>query len=103
MNNYTWKIVGMKSKQKNNIEDCVTEVEVLVTAENDGRMAEYSSIVILEDPDPDNFTPFNELTEEIVIGWMKNSLEFHVQDILTRELESQETTSPVKTNLPWLQ
>ena len=44
---------------------------------------------------------FNELTEDTVIGWMKNNLEAHVQDILTAQLEAQVVETPVKTALPW--
>jgi hypothetical protein len=98
---YTWKITDLKAKERDGLEDCVTNVGIQVTAEENGNIADFSTEMILENPNPDNFTPFNQLTEEAVIGWMKTMLEDHVQEILSIKLASASNPSPVKTTLPW--
>ena len=98
---YTWKITGLKAKERDGLEDCVTNVGIEVTAEENGNIADFSTEMILENPDSDNFTPFNELTEEVVIDWMKAILEDHVQEILSTKLAAASNPTLIKTALPW--
>ena len=57
-------------------------------------------------PDPlnENFIPFENLTEEIVVQWIKNKLGAeHINDIeknLTKQIEDQKAPKVV-SGLPW--
>ena len=52
----------------------------------------------------DNIIPFEDLTEEIVIGWVEKSLgDEKIQEIilsLSQQIENQKNP-PIKTGLPW--
>jgi hypothetical protein len=49
----------------------------------------------------ENFTPFNQLTKEQVVGWVQNSLgKETVEENLTAQIEAQK--NPVQVSgLPW--
>jgi hypothetical protein len=72
---YTWKLTSFKKVTKLGLEDVVFQTywEKVGTDEfgNTGKFVGATPF----DPrqvDPDNFTPYESLTEEIVLGWIKN-------------------------------
>ena len=52
-----------------------------------------------------NFVPFQNLTEETVVGWIKAQLgmETHINDVLQKKLDEKSGVVSVETNgaLPW--
>jgi len=63
----------------------------------------YGSVSFPE-PDPDDFTPYDELTEEQVIGWVQDALgEENVAEMeasLSSQLDSQVTPTDA-SGIPW--
>lgn len=45
-----------------------------VSLEEEGETASAYGSVGFSDPDPDSFTPYDQLTKEQVVGWVKNAL-----------------------------
>ena len=60
-------------KQDNDLHDVVYGIHWVLTAYSDqGTTASAIGIKKMPPPDPKNFTPYDELTEEIVIGWLQS-------------------------------
>lgn len=68
----TWSIADLKSKADTKV---VVDVTVVVSFELDGRKDRAIRVAKFEgDPTSPSFIPFETLTEEIVIGWVKEQL-----------------------------
>lgn len=71
---YEWKLTGLKKQTKNGIEGAVVQTywKVIATDE-DGDKAEFvgATPFPITGIDPENFTPYDELTEEAVLNWIK--------------------------------
>ena len=56
------------------------------------------------DPDPDNFTPYEDLTSSQVIGWVQDALGaekvVEMEDALSTNLDS-EITPTSESGIPW--
>lgn len=64
----------------------------------------YGDQVFQPDPNDENFIPFADLTEEIVLDWVKTALGTERVDALLAALEKQiqeQKTPSVQTGLPW--
>lgn len=60
-------------KQDNDLQDVVYNIHWVLTAYSDqGTTASAIGTKKIPSPDPNNFTPYDELTEEIVIGWLQS-------------------------------
>jgi hypothetical protein len=61
----------------------------------------YSVASYTQDPEKDDYIPYEELTEEMVISWIKSSLDTEAIDKnLADQIESQKNP-PILTGLPW--
>lgn len=73
---YEWKIKNLKKAvNANDLSDVIIGTQWIVTAVNEnGYSASFNGATPFKvaDVDPNNFTPFEDLTEETVIGWIKN-------------------------------
>lgn len=60
--------------------------------------------VSFADPDPDNFTPYADITEEMAIGWTQDALgEEEVANIeagIAKQIEDAKNP-PVESGTPW--
>ena len=75
------------------------------TTEVDGKtyFADTYSTVSLPAPSPENFTPYENLTEETVIGWLEEMLNTEAIDAgLAQQIENQINPPVVSLPLPWL-
>jgi len=53
-------------------------------------------------PSPDNFTPYADLTEAIVEGWLESAMDVVVIDAsLDAQIENQKNPKEVTLPLPW--
>tara|TARA_R110000868_G_scaffold331873_2_gene592844 strand:+ start:92 stop:403 length:312 start_codon:yes stop_codon:yes gene_type:complete len=100
----TWQIKRMFRQADN---DLVVRVRYRCTAEAEGNTASVEGRVVLTgDANDPNFIPFANLTEEVAVGWVKDSLgaeevaavEAQAQAKLTPAAPSSPTTIP---GLPW--
>lgn len=101
---YTFSIVAMRviEDYQGVLDNVVYEVD-WCTIGSDGQFtARYSNCCIVGDPDPENFTPFESLTEETVASWVPDHLSDGVKQtvddlILAQVIEAQAVYRP----LPW--
>jgi hypothetical protein len=103
--NYTWKVTGMKGinlpDQPNTIIQTYWTKTGTDEEGNEGTFAgatPFTSSSI----DPDTFVPFNQLTEEIVLGWIQavvvGNYEEHVNAQIQKQIDSQRI---IEEPLPW--
>ena len=61
--------------------------------------AEMYGATAVGDPTPDNFTDYNSLTKEQVVGWLEETLDVTtMQENLTKQIELQ--INPIDVTLP---
>ena len=107
--NYTWKLTSLKRKNTDVAENIVVQTFwKKIGTDADGNVGEFSGATPfdLSSVDPDNFVSYEDLTEEIVIGWIQSvvvgSYEEHVNGKIAEQIEA--IVSPVVSvtgGFPW--
>jgi hypothetical protein len=65
--------------------------------------AETYSVLSVSAPDPSSFVPYDQLTEEMVEGWLNSGLDVDSIDAsLTAQIEEQKNPKVVSLPLPWM-
>lgn len=103
---YTWKITGVKTLDVNGVENAVVQTywEKIGTDSN-GIEAKFTGATPFTHAsiDPDKFVPFTDLTEELMLDWIKNvvvgSYEEHVNDQIQKQIDLKSIKQP---SLPWV-
>jgi hypothetical protein len=93
---YTWKIDMIHTGTRGPIEDMVTEVHWSKTGVDDngigGRfphMTRYTQSHAQAAIDAGTFTPFNALTEEQVLDWVRSTLSQEDEDFINMQITSE--------------
>lgn len=103
---YTWAVTGMKVTTVGTESDYVVQTYWTKTGtDENGNTGTFSGATPL-DPNPDqpDFIPYDQLTQEIVIGWIQpvvtGSYEEHVNGVIAEQiaLKIDPVTQP---DLPW--
>lgn len=97
MTTYTWNVV---QTNYNTSDKFITTVHYTVNAvDGDYTASTYGTVGYTQEEG--NIIPFAELTPEIVVGWVKDSLgQETVEEALTAQIEALK--NPVsKSGLPW--
>lgn len=84
-------------KQDNDLQDVVYNIHWTLTASNEQGTTAYAiGTKKIQAPDPEGFIPYEELTEEIIIGWLQSEGvdSDNLKAILDRNVIEKET--PVK-------
>lgn len=95
--NYEWNVVNMERKADNGF---VVTVHYTVNAV-DGEVTASTYGTVGYTQEADNFTPFEQLTKDQVVGWVQTSLD---KDAVESSLASQidALKNPVQeSGLPW--
>jgi hypothetical protein len=112
---YEWKITQIKKTTNNSVDNAIIgtrwEVKGIDAFSNEG-IFNGATPFTLDQINPDNFIPYNELTEEVVLGWIKEYVSGsnkatnywdHISGKINEKLE--EKTSVINNvevaNLPW--
>jgi hypothetical protein len=112
---YEWKITQIKKTTNDSVDNAIIgtrwEVKGIDANGNDGLFTGATPFT-LDQIDPDNFIPYNELTEETVLSWIKEYVSGsnrvtnywdHISDRINKQIE--EKTSIISNveavNLPW--
>jgi len=64
----------------------------------------YSVASYIEDPEAEDYIPYEDLTKEIVVGWVIESLGEERMEEIEKSLEDQiqaQKNPPILTGLPW--
>jgi len=107
--NYTWQLTSLKRKDTSELNNIVVQTywKKIGTDEN-GNEGSFSGATPfdLSSADPTNFTSYEDLTEEMVLGWIQSVVvgdyERHVNEKIAEQIEA--IVSPVVSvtgGFPW--
>jgi hypothetical protein len=98
-----WKVVGMKHELSNGYVLSVTSACEIKTDLGFTRQLTYTSLEVKEIES--DYVPFEDLTEEIVLGWVKEKLGTEGVNTIEKEVkeEYEKQIAPPTTGqgLPW--
>jgi len=107
---YTWEVTGIKTRNTDSFANAVVQTywKKIGTDEN-GNTAHFVGATPFDADtiDPENFTALEQLTEEMVLGWIQaqvtGSYEEHVNQQIQKQLD--DIASPItelnNEDLPW--
>jgi len=102
---YTWKIIEVKTVDTGSVVDAViqTSWEKIGTDESGNEGIFSGATPFLQSSNnPEDFVPYAQLTEEIVLGWIQNVVvgenEEHVNNHIQKQIDDKNIKTP---NLPW--
>jgi len=107
---YTWEITSLKKTSEGTIEDAIVQTHWTCTGtDSDGDSGTFNGATpfALDEVNPDNFIPYAELTEAVVIGWVQavvvGAYKDHVDGQITKQiaLKKQPVDEVQSTELPW--
>ena len=76
MNTYTWEIQAFKVKRnEGELVNVVYQIQYLYRATDGEFKTLVSDVASIGGPDEENFTEYENLTQEQVIGWLENSVD----------------------------
>lgn len=106
---YTWKITSIKAKNTGGLQNAVVQTYWTKTGRDEfGNEGVFSGATpITVDPDAENFIPFEQLTEEQILDWIKPQVvghyEEHVNGQILKQIEEKANDSAEKeVALPWM-
>lgn len=104
---YTWKITGIKIQDQYGNKDSVVQTYWTKTGIDElGNTGLFNGATPFSTNNisQESFIPFDQLTEEIVLGWIKDIVvgpyEEHVNNQIQKQIDSKRTPI-VDTPLPW--
>tara|TARA_R110000782_G_C14455398_1_gene372725 strand:- start:37 stop:447 length:411 start_codon:yes stop_codon:yes gene_type:complete len=112
---YEWKLTGLKKQDTADINDLVvgTQWKLIGTNEN-GIDGTFSGATPLDIPDAgqDGYIPYAELTEEGILGWIKNLVSgsnastnymSHIDEQILKQIKSKEyvVKEVSEGDMPW--
>ncbi len=104
-NTYNLEILKLEVKLlENTLENVVFQADWRYTAisENEEYTEESVGLASIPAPDPDNFTPFDDLTEEQVKGWVENEVDFNkLKEYLDNKIEEKINPPTEVKDVPW--
>jgi hypothetical protein len=87
MTNYNWTISAMECvKKENDLTDVVITIHWRYNAEKDGFNAEIYGATSMPLPSGEDFTPYEKLTKDQVVGWLVSELDV---DAMNENLNAQ--------------
>lgn len=103
--NYSYKINLLEvNPSLNGLNDVITRVHFTYTGTDSisGHSGSFQGITPIENPNPETFISFNNLTEAEVIEWVKIShpLE-HMQEQITKQIELLINQTQEYSTMPW--
>lgn len=109
---YSWKLKGLKKATNTDINDAVIGTQWKLTGTDaDGNSGEFDGATPfkLSEINSEVFTPFSELTELQVLGWIQNIVTgsdaywSHINEKINKQIEDKkmEVTDVYEIDLPW--
>ena len=105
---YTWKVTSLKTKNEGSNENAVVQTywQKIGTDEhgNTGTFSGATPFTSTTMPEGNAFVPFEELTEEVVLEWIKDvvtgSYEAHVNGKIQEQID-QHVNPVAEAQMPW--
>lgn len=111
---FDWKLTALRKQQSVNIEDAVVGTQWKLTAtDEDGFSGEFTGATPfnLNAINTGSFVPYSELTETMVLGWVKNLVSGssaynympHIMQQIQKEIDKKKWSriDVNETDLPW--
>ena len=88
---YSYKVTAARVVSQDGLQNVVREVDVIVKGVDGPAKFELPTTAKFGDADPDNFTPFEQLTEEQLSSWLQDEpslvgIREHIALVVGREL-----------------
>jgi hypothetical protein len=111
---YEWKLTGLRKQDTADVTDLVVGTQWKLTGTNEnGTSGTFSGATPLDIPDADEegFIPYEELTEELILGWIQNIVSGsaptnymdHINKQIQKEIAQKEYSikDVSEMDLPW--
>jgi beta-glucanase (GH16 family) len=101
MNTYNWTISALDCKvDENNLKDVIQTIHWRYRATNENDItAETYGAQVVGSPNPEDFTPYNEITKEQIVSWLEASMDVEeMKDNLDNQINL--IINPVNVVLP---
>ena len=109
---YTWEIKSLKTKDEGSYQDIVRFVHWTKTGvDENGKIGVFTgTLPMLTDiPEEYQFIPYTELTKEIVLNWVQDSIDEGFDTFINNQIKKQidhqygiDVGLPKSPNLPWV-
>jgi hypothetical protein len=107
--NYTWEITSIKRKDTSTLRNIIVQTYWKKTGtDENGNSGSFSGATPfdLSTVDPDNFVAYEDLTEEMVLGWIQSTVvggyEEHVNEKIAEEIDQKvNPVTEVAEEFPW--
>ena len=107
--NYTWQLTSLKRKDTPDLQNIVVQTYWKKTGtDENGNEGSFSGATPfdLSSVDPTRFTSYEDLTEEMVLGWIQSVVvgdyERHVNEQIENQIENMVSpTTSVTGGFPW--
>ena len=111
---YDWKLIGLKKQDSENVNEAIVGTNWKITAtDEDGNVGTFTGATpfSISTINTGSFVPYHELTEEIVLGWVKNHVSGsgptnymeHINKQIQKEIIATKWVKVEvdEANLPW--
>jgi hypothetical protein len=111
---YDWKLIGLKKQDSENVNEAIVGTNWKITAtDEDGNVGTFTGATpfSISTINTGSFVPYHELTEEIVLGWVKNHVSGsgptnymeHIDKQIQKEIVATKWVKVEvdEANLPW--
>lgn len=106
---YEWKLTGLKRKNSSDLKNIVVQTYWKKTGtDENGNVGEFHGATPfdLSKVDPNNFTSYEDLTEEMILSWIKSVVDDsygnHVDTQIQKQIEEQINPAiEERENFPW--
>ena len=111
---YEWKLTGLRKQNSDTVEEAIIGTSwKLIGTDEDGNTGTFTGATPfnINTINTGSFVPYNELTEDIVLGWVKNHVSGsgstnymeHINGQIQKEITSKKWTKTEVSegDLPW--
>lgn len=107
--NYTWKLKSLKRKDSEELTNIIVQTYwEKIGTDDEGNTGTFNGATPfdLSSVDPDNFVNYEDLTEEMVLGWIQSvvvgSYEQHVNELIAKQIDEKvNPITEVTSEFPW--
>tara|TARA_B100001939_G_C16931001_1_gene613895 strand:+ start:999 stop:1346 length:348 start_codon:yes stop_codon:yes gene_type:complete len=108
--NYTWRLDRIKRKTTSDVTNAIVQTYwTKIGTNDDGIQGSFAGATpfTIESSNSENFIPYENLTSEIILGWIKsvvvNDYEQRVNSVIAKEIEDQinTETEDSESDFPW--
>jgi hypothetical protein len=102
-NNYTWTVTKLDTYRETPQPNCIFNVYWKCSGTDGLNTSEINGSTSIEYVQGETYTPYSEVTQEIVLGWIyENGIDkTEVESAITEQLIASSSSQIVSNSLPW--